>query len=126
MLINTTFLVDLIFNCALFGFKWALKNKKELLLEVFLQFGAITSTAIFYCTSSFKEQVYTINMLCIVLMLRYLRLLTYVAELTHFTKILETFKRFSTPFGHLLATMYTVMFFYIVIGMLLYSGKINT
>ena len=59
-------------------------------------------------------------------MLRYLRLLTYVAELTHFKKIVETFKRFSTPFGHLLATMYTVMFFYIVVGMLLYSGKINT
>ena len=59
-------------------------------------------------------------------MLRYLRLLTYAAELTDFLKIVETFKRFSTPFGHMLATLYTVMFVFAVIGIKLYSGKITT
>ena len=115
VVINALFLTDLVFHCVLFGFKKVIKQKTDYLLECVLQVGAITSTVIFY-TMGFQQKVTTVSVLCVILMLRYLRLLSYAAELTDFLKIVETFKRFSTPFGHLLATLYTVMFFFSIIG----------
>ena len=125
VVVNALFLTDLIFHCLLFGFKQVIKQKKDYLLECVLQAGAITSTVIFY-TLGFRQKVATVSFLCIILMLRYLRLLTYAAELADFRKIVETFRRFSTPFAHMLATLYTVMFFFSVVGIWLYSGRITT
>ena len=123
--VNALFLTDLIFHCLLFGFKKVIKLRLDYLLECVLQVSGIIATTIFY-TMDFRQRATAVDFLCIILMLRYLRLLTYVAELADFLKIVETFKRFSTPFAHMLATLYTVMFFFSVAGMGLYSGKITT
>ena len=123
--VNALFLVDLIVHCLLFGFKQVIKQRKDYLLECVLQVGGLAAAVIF-CAAGFGQKLTAVSFLAVVLMLRYLRLLTYAAELADFLKIVETFKRFSTPFAHMLATLYTVMFLFSVIGIKLYSGRITT
>ena len=62
----------------------------------------------------------------IVLLLRQLRLLSLFWELKDFRKITETFKRFSMPFLTCMLSLYSVMFFYAVIGEFFFSGEITT
>ena len=64
-------------------------------------------------------------MLSLTLLLRNLRLLSLLWELQDFRKITETFKRFSKPFLIIMYSLYSVMFFYAVIGEFFYSGMIT-
>ena len=65
------------------------------------------------------------RMFSIILLLRQLRLLTLLWELQDFRKITETFKRFSMPFLTCMLSLYSVMFFYAIIGEFCFSGKIT-
>ena len=66
------------------------------------------------------------RMLSITLLLRNLRLLSLLWELEDFRKITETFKRFSMPFLTIMFSLYTVMFFYAVVGEYFFAKMITT
>jgi len=107
-----------------FGFKRLVKKKKEYLVEFMLQIAAQIITVI-YLTSRGSLRVKISRMLSIVMLIRNLRLMSLMWELEDFRKITETFKRFSKPFVTIMFSLYTVMFFYAVLGELLFSGIIT-
>ena len=59
------------------------------------------------------------------LLLRNLRLLSLLWELPDYRKITETFRRFSMPFLTCMFSLYSVMFFYAVIGEFFFAGMIT-
>lgn len=60
------------------------------------------------------------------MLLRNLRLMSLLWELEDFRKIVETFKRFSSPFATIMFSLYSVMFFYAVLGEIFFAGEITT
>ena len=71
------------------------------------------------------DRVKITRMLSLTLLFRNLRLLSLFWELEDFRKITETFKRFSRPFVTIMFSLYSVMFFYAVIGEFFYAGLIT-
>ena len=66
------------------------------------------------------------RVLSIILLLRNLRLMSLLWELQDFRKITETYRRFSMPFLTIMFSLYTVMFFYAIIGEFFFAGLITT
>jgi hypothetical protein len=67
-----------------------------------------------------------VHLLAIIILTRNLRFASYLGELADFEMIYETFRRFYAPFGVILASLYTILFFFSNIGMYLYGGLITT
>ena len=59
------------------------------------------------------------------MLLRNLRLLVLLWEIEDFRKIYTTFQRFSKPFLTIMFSLYTVMFFYAIIGEYFFSKMIT-
>lgn len=59
------------------------------------------------------------------MLLRNLRLTALLWELPDFRKIVATFERFSRPFFTIMFSLYTVMFFFAIIGEFFFAGVIT-
>ena len=59
------------------------------------------------------------------MLVRNLRLTALLWELEDFRKIAATFDRFSKPFLTIMFSLYTVMFFYAIIGEFFFEGVIT-
>ena len=81
---------------------------------------------ILYVTFDYHAQVKITRLMSIIMLLRNLRLLSLFWELSDFRKITETFQRFSMPFLTCMFSLYSVMFFYAIIGEYLFAGVITT
>ena len=81
---------------------------------------------ILYVTFDYHAQVKITRLMSIIMLLRNLRLLSLFWELQDFRKITETFQRFSMPFLTCMFSLYSVMFFYAIIGEYLFAGVITT
>jgi hypothetical protein len=125
LIVNTIFLLDLIGHIVLFGFKRLKKKKKEYLIEFVLQIAAQIITIVYLTNRGDTAQVKITRLLSIVMLIRNLRLMSLMWELEDFRKITETFKRFSKPFITIMFSLYTVMFFYAVMGEFFFSGMIT-
>ena len=123
-IINSIFLLDLVLHVAVFGFMRIMK-KTEYFTELLLQIAMIVIT-ICYLSFDYEAQVKITRMISITLLLRNLRLLSLLWELQDFRKITETFQRFSQPFLTCMFSLYSVMFFYAVIGEFFFAGVITT
>ena len=126
IVINSIFLLDLIFHIIIYGLKRLITKKAEYLCEFLLQIVAQILTILYLVTINGKMEMRITRIFSIVLLLRQLRLLSLFWELKDFRKITETFKRFSMPFLTCMLSLYSVMFFYAVIGEFFFSGKITT
>lgn len=123
LVINSIFLIDLVLHVAVFGFRRIMK-KTEYVAELVLQVAMVIIT-ILYLSVEYHAQVKITRYISITLLLRNLRLLSLLWELQDFRKISETFQRFSMPFLTCMFSLYTVMFFYAVIGEFFYAGEIT-
>lgn len=124
LVINTIFLLDLIAHIVFLGFKSLMVKNKEYLCEFVLQIAAQIITILF-AIFEHDKRVKIIRMLSITMLLRNLRLMNLLWELEDFRKIVETFKRFSSPFGTIMFSLYSVMFFYAVLGEFFFAGKVT-
>ena len=124
LVINSIFLLDLIAHIIFFGFGRLMKKNKEYLWEFILQIGAQFVTVLFIIFRDSRDVKIT-RFLSIIMLLRNLRLMSLLWELADFRKIVETFKRFSMPFATIMFSLYSVMFFYAVIGEFLFAGKVT-
>ena len=61
-----------------------------------------------------QEQM--IDAMTLGLIIRNIRILNYMLELKDFRMIVETFKKFSSPFASMMLTLYVIMFIYAIIG----------
>ena len=59
------------------------------------------------------------------MLIRSLRILSYMTEIRHFDQIFNTLKNFQRPFGLFLLTAYTAFSIYAVIGMFLFGGGVT-
>ena len=59
------------------------------------------------------------------LIVRNIRILNYMLELKDFRMIVETFKKFSSPFAAMMLTLYCIMFIFAVIGIYFFNGTIT-
>jgi len=80
---------------------------------------------ILFLTIDSNQKIKITRLLSITLLIRNLRLLSLFWELQDFRKITETFKRFSMPFLTIMFSLYSVMFFFAVIGEFFFSGLIT-
>ena len=80
---------------------------------------------VLYITFDYHAQVKITRLMSIIMLLRNLRLLSLFWELQDFRKITETFQRFSMPFLTCMFSLYSVMFFYAIIGEYLFAGVIT-
>jgi hypothetical protein len=65
------------------------------------------------------------NLVSIIFIARSTRLLIYLTEIQTFATIGATLNQFSTSFGSLLFTLYSVFLVFAVIGGALWSGKVT-
>lgn len=84
-----------------------------------------TIIIILFLTIDSNQKIKITRLLSITLLIRNLRLLSLFWELQDFRKITETFKRFSMPFLTIMFSLYSVMFFFAVIGEFFFSGLIT-
>ena len=66
-----------------------------------------------------------INTMTLGLIVRNIRILNYMLELKDFRMIVETFKKFSSPFAAMMLTLYCIMFIFAVIGIYFFNGTIT-
>ena len=127
MVVNLTFLIDLIFHIACFGWLRTAKSL-EYIVEVIMQCLAWSFATVFLISSMHHNnagQSYFVNFQCLVLIARNIRLMSYMNELKDFKMIVATFKKFSSPFASMMLTLYTIMFIYAVIGIVWFNGVIS-
>lgn len=62
----------------------------------------------------------------VVILLRMLRIFTFLSELEQWRFFVRTLKVLKGPFFNLTFTLYSLYFFYIILGMHIYGGKITT
>ena len=116
--ITFCFLIDLILNMVAFGVTCTLKDS-EFAIEAFLQVcGWILS--LLFLVETLKDklalQEQMIDAMTLGLIIRNIRILNYMLELKDFRMIVETFKKFSSPFASMMLTLYVIMFIYAIIG----------
>ena len=117
-------MIDLIAHIVFVGFKRLIKKKKEYLCELILQIAA-TIIILLYTTVDKEKQVRITRLLSITMLIRNLRLTALLWELPDFRKIVATFERFSRPFFTIMFSLYTVMFFFAIIGEFFFAGVIT-
>jgi len=126
-IITFIFCADMIFHIVCFGWKETVTHW-EYIIELILQLAAWTAIG-FYCVYEYRGEQHrqgeVVKVQCIVLVARHLRLMSYTGELKDFQMIVATFTKFSVPFASMMFTLYTVMFFYAVIGIYSYNGLIT-
>ena len=125
--VNLPFLIDMVLNIAGYGFKKTFKNW-EYVLEIILQclawfFAGFFLDEIIHQNNFLQERL--IDFQCLLLIARNMRLLNYMYELKDFKMIVQTFQRFSVPFASMMLTLYTVMFFFAIIGLFWFNGHIT-
>ena len=128
VVINTIFLIDLILHIVFFGFKRIMQKKWEYVCELILQVIFQIWTIVYISALLSGKHGLKIKMtrfISLTLLLRNLRLLSLLWELPDYRKITETFRRFSMPFLTCMFSLYSVMFFYAVIGEYFFTGMIT-
>ena len=78
-----------------------------------------------FFTDTNKNATQTVDLLCILMLLRNLRTLHLLTEIKDFDLILQTFKRFASPMVHMLFTMYTVASLFCAIGMYIFRSGVT-
>ena len=87
------FLADLVLHFIVYGFRATLMHRDLYIIEILVQLSGwycITS----YWFVSYLTSINTIDFLCILMLIRTLRLLSYMTEIRHFDQIFHTFKNF--------------------------------
>lgn len=119
MLINAFFLIDLTMFTVVFGLDYVITQKKVLLLEAILQCLAIWADVLFFAGGSNRsyEGVFNaIDLYNVIALLRILRMLYLLGEVRQFQTIIVTFNKFQKPFGTMMISLYTVFYFFSLLG----------
>jgi len=125
VLINTYFLIEMILYFIVFDFNWIWLHAKKIYFELILQIIAIYAESLF--ASSYLLIVeHGIRLCFVVFLLRMLRLLPLITELSYFKIILGTVKKFDNSFFSMILTIYIVFLIFSEIGMFFFEGKITT
>ena len=125
LVINVFFLVDIILQISVYGFIWVMKKKVEYILEAVIQIVACVCVIMYWVNPTFVKATSTVDTLCILMLLRNLRIVHLLTEIKDFDLIIETFKKFASPMIHMLFTMYTVASFFCVLGMLVFRSGLT-
>lgn len=116
-------------NLIVFGFFYIVDNKKVLLIECVLQGLAIYADSIYFSGGADRNYRLTfraVSIFNVVSLFRMLRLLYLLGELKQFQTIIATYQKFQKPFVTMMGSLYTVYFFFSVLGQALYGGDITT
>ena len=110
-----------------FGVKCTLKDT-EFAIEAILQVcGWMLS--LFFLIETLNDklalQEKLIDGMTLGLIIRNIRILNYMLELKDFRMIVETFKKFSSPFASMMLTLYVIMFIYAIIGQICFNGVVT-
>ena len=124
--INLLFLIELLLYFFAFkNFKWMMINRRSLVFEILLQ-TVSTIAAVQLIDFSFYKKLVAMRMICIVFLLRSIRLVSFFTEIKQWNLILRTFKYFSAPFLNMVISMYIVYFYFAWLGQLLFENKVTT
>ena len=102
-----------------FGLDYVIMQKKVLLLEAILQCLAIWADVLFFAGGSNRsyEGVFNaIDLYNVIALLRILRMLYLLGEVRQFQTIIVTFNKFQKPFGTMMISLYTVFYFFSLLG----------
>ena len=125
------FLADYFVMLLIFGFhelffkrSWALRS--ELILQIVNLTMIPTYINIYQEDAILKEKTQLVNFIQIGILLRLLRIFSFLQELEQWQFFMKAVKVMRGPFSNLCFTLYSLYFFYTLIGMEIYGGKINT
>jgi len=125
ILINAYFFIEMVLYFIVFNFAWIWQEKRSIYFEFLLQVIAIYAETLFL-SSSFTRVERGISLCCIVFLLRTLRLLHLLTEISYFKMIVGTFLKFNVTFFTMILTLYTVVLIFTEIGMIFFAGEITT
>ena len=78
-----------------------------------------------YANNTYDRATQTVDFLCLLMLLRNLRIFNLLTEFKDFNAIIKSFRNFASPMLHMLFTMYTVASIFCSIGMYFFNGGIN-
>ena len=119
------FLIDLIGNLTVYPFREVLSTKKVLILEMILQAGSVIAI----CDELFANFLnYTDGIIIFqaVFFLRNFHAVRLLVELREFKVIVRTSKNLAIPFFSMIVSIYTVFYFYAIVGEIWFGGKVRT
>jgi hypothetical protein len=93
IVVNALFLIELLLNSIAFGPIWILIEKKVLILECILQIIAIYAEYLCF-DGNYDTFLVGVKLICVVFLLRMLRLLYLLSEIRQFDLILATLFKF--------------------------------
>lgn len=129
--INIIYLFDLIIMMIIYGITDVLTNQSySLRFEVLFQFINLCLIDQYVRILQFKvtptEKIFLNDYFQIVGLIRLLRLFAFLNEVEQWRFFSNTMKVMRGPFFNLAFTLYSLYFFYVLIGIEIYGGKINT
>lgn len=127
MIVNVLFLCEIVFVIIVHGFKYAYRKYFKAVVETINLI--ITITALVKIIKYYHEPKYYTNILKLLeltIFIRLLRLLALLNEFKRFRIINETLKNLMGPFWAILCVMFTIFYIFGLIGLYMFGGLIST
>lgn len=123
---NFYFLVMLVLHFVAFDVTWVFTKKQMLILEIVLQVAAITADVLFFI-DDYELQLMAVDIVCVVFLLRWFRMLSLLREHAGFNVLLSTFETFKNPsFRIMMLSFYLIYYWFVQIGMFFFSSIITS